>query len=246
MYRNGTKTDSGAVYVFAAAGSTPLLTINNPDAAAFDDYGSAIAVTSDGDIIVSARFKDNFATNDGSVFVHDGFDGELLWSVANPTADAQGAFATSLAGTPDSHVVVGAANDDSGAINSGRVFVYNGSDGALIKIIDNPEPGENVNFGQGLAVTPNGQIAVGAFGAAGGFGKLYLFASVGEGETLTPVNELPFTATALQACVLNESTSNGWSTVDEVTALNCANSDITDLSGQDPLLELYTLATPIS
>jgi hypothetical protein len=71
------------------------------------------------------------------------------------------------------------------------VFVYNGSDGALIKIIDNPEPEANVNFGQGLAVAPNGQIAVGAFGAAGGFGKLYLFASVGEGETLTPVNQLP-------------------------------------------------------
>jgi hypothetical protein len=56
------ETDSGAVYVFAAAGSTPLLTINNPDAAAFDDYGSAVAVTGNGDIIVSARFKDNFAS----------------------------------------------------------------------------------------------------------------------------------------------------------------------------------------
>jgi hypothetical protein len=34
-----------------------------------------------------------------------------------------------------------------------------GFDGALIKVIDNPEA--NVNFGQGLAVTPSGQIAVG-------------------------------------------------------------------------------------
>ncbi len=215
------------------------------DAAAFDDYGSAVAVavavTGNGDIIFSARFKDNFAANDGSVFVHDGFDGDLLWSVANPTADAQGSFASSFAATPNGNLVVGAANDDSGAINSGRVFVYNGSNGALIKIIDNPEQEANVNFGQGLAVTPNGQIAVGAFGADGGFGKLYLFASVGEGETLTPVNELPFTDTALQACVLNEAASNGWSTVDEVTALNCANGDITDLTGLDALIDLDTL-----
>jgi hypothetical protein len=225
------QTDSGAVYVFAAGGSSPLLTINNPDAAAFDDYGSAVAVTINGDIIVSARFKDNFAANDGSVFVHDGFDGDLLWSVANPTADAQGAFATSLAATPDGNLVIVAANDDSGEVNSGRVFVYNGSDGALIKIIDNPEPEANVNFGQGLAVAPNGQIAVGAFGAAGGFGKLYLFASVGEGETLTPVNQLPIADAALQACVLDQAAQSGWATVSEVTALDCANSNITDLTG---------------
>jgi RHS repeat-associated protein len=98
-----------------------------------------------------------------------------------------------------------------------------------------------VNFGQGLAVTPQGQIAVGAFGADGGFGKLYLFASVGEGETLTLVNELPFTDTALQACVLNEAANNGWSTIDEVTALSCANSNITDLTGLEALADLDTL-----
>ena len=80
-----------------------------------------------------------------------------------------------------------------------------------------------------------------AFGADGGFGKLYLFASVGEGETLTPVNQLPFTDTALQACVLDEAASNGWSTVDEVTALNCANSNITDLAGLETLTDLDTL-----
>ncbi len=83
------ETDSGAVYVFVAVGSAPLLTINNPEVATFDEYGSAVAATGNGDIIVSARFKDNFAVNDGSVFVHDGFDGNLLWSVANPTADSQ-------------------------------------------------------------------------------------------------------------------------------------------------------------
>jgi hypothetical protein len=192
MYRNGTKTDSGAVYVFAAAGSTPLLTINNPDAAAFDDYGSAIAVTSvmaTSSSVLASRTTSPRTTAACLCTMGLMVNSCGLWltllqmhRVRSPPV---------LQATPDSHVVVGAANDDSGAINSGRVFVYNGSDGALIKIIDNPEPGENVNFGQGLAVTPNGQIAVGAFGAAGGFGKLHLFASVGEGEPLTPINEVP-------------------------------------------------------
>ncbi len=32
-------------------------TINNPEAAAFDEYGCAVAVAGNGDIIVTARFK---------------------------------------------------------------------------------------------------------------------------------------------------------------------------------------------
>jgi RHS repeat-associated protein len=45
----------------------------------------------------------------------------------------------------------------------------------------------------------------------------------------------------LQACVLDEAASNGWSTVDEVTALNCANSNITDFTGLEALTDLDTL-----
>ena len=234
----GSEVDAGVVHVFAEVGGSLLLSIDNPSAIAFDDFGSTVSSSINGDVLVSARFKDNNAANDGSIFVHDSVTGALRWSVANPLADAEGAFATALTATPQGDVVVGAANDDFGAINSGRVYVYAGFDGALIKVINNPEPEANVNFGQGLAVTPSGQIAVGAFGADSGFGKLYLFASVSVGESLTPVNELPFDDPALQACVLAEAAQNGWATAQEVTTLNCANSGIVDVTGLDALSNL--------
>ncbi|MEX2506157.1 MAG: hypothetical protein WD406_04470 [Pseudohongiellaceae bacterium] len=190
-----------------------------------------MARTASDDVIVSARLLDNNALNDGSVFVHDGFDGSLRWQVANPLADEEGRFATSLAGTPQGHVVVGSAFDDSGEVNGGRVFVFDGATGDLIKAIDNPTPVQNANFGQGLAVTPHGQIAIGAFGADGGYGELYLFSSISQGELLSLVNEQSLPDANLQACVLGQAATNGWATVEEVTALNCASSGITDITG---------------
>jgi len=170
--------------------------------------------TANADLIISARFVDNFANNDGSVFVHNGIDGSLIWSTSNPVADAEGLFGVSVVGTPQGHVVVGAANDDTGASNSGKVFVFDGVSGDLIKVIPNPTPAANVNFGQGLGITPSGQIAVGAFGADGGFGTLHLFTSVGVGENLDQLNDQPIPDANLQSCVLGEAANSGWATVD--------------------------------
>jgi RHS repeat-associated protein len=236
-----TIVDAGAVHVFAESGGTLLITINNPQAAINDDFGSAVAVAANDDLIVSARFVDNFATNDGKVFVLDGTTGSVLWSVANPLADAEGLFGTDLAGTPQGHVVIGAANDDSGAINAGKVFVFDGGNGDLIKVIGNPSPAANVNFGQGIGVTSAGQIAVGAFGADGGFGTLHLFTSISAGEDLSLLNKQPFADPNLQSCVLGQAAANGWATVSEVSGLDCSDSAISDLTGLDALSELTTL-----
>lgn len=234
-------TDAGSVYVYPETGGTPLLIVDNPQPQSNDDYGSAVGVTATDDLIVSARYVDNNASNDGSVFLHDGGDGSLLWTQANPVADADGLFATALAGTPQGHVVVGAANDDAGASNAGKVFVLDGLTGELIKVIANPEPQANVNFGHGLAVTPAGQIAVGAFGADGGYGKLYLFSSIATGSILELLNDQSFADPALQACVSSTAAANGWATVDEVATLDCSAAGITDLTGLDVLDSLTDL-----
>ena len=235
------QADAGAVHLFAESNGSLLLSIPNPSATAYDDYGSVVGTSTQGNILVSARLKDTNASNDGSLFVHESVTGSLLWSVSNPLADTDGLFASSIASTPSGDVVVGAANDDFGAQNSGRVYIYSGTDGSLIKAINNPEPDADVNFGQGLAVTPSGQIAVGAYGADGGFGKLYLFASVSSGETLTPVNEAPFTDLGLQTCVLGQAASNGWATTNEITALDCSNSGLESLEGIEALSNLESL-----
>ena len=58
--------------------------------------------------------------------------------MANPIADVSGLFGTSLAGSPQGNVIVGAANDDSGATNTGKVFVLSGMHGGLIDFINAP------------------------------------------------------------------------------------------------------------
>lgn len=233
--------DAGAVYVYPQSGGTPWLTIDNPQAMADDDFGSTVAVTPGDDLVISARYVDGNAVNDGAVYFHSGSDGSMLWSVENPVADADGLFATSLTSTPSGNIVVGAAKDDSGATNVGKVFVFDAMAGDLIKVIANPEPSANVNFGQGLAVTPAGQIAVGAFGADGGFGKLYLFSSVTNGSVLELLNDQDFSDPALEACVLSSAAANAWATVDEVIALDCSAGGITDLTGIEALTSLADL-----
>lgn len=99
----------------------------------------------------------------------------------------------------------------------------------------------NVNFGQGLAVTSAGQIAVGAFGADGGFGKLYLFSSIRAGSPLPLLNDEEFTDPALQSCVTGQAAVNAWATVGEVIALDCSNLGITDLEGLEDLTDLTSL-----
>ena len=77
-------------------------------------------------------------------------------------------------------------------------------------------------------------------------GKLYLFASVSSGESLTPVNELPITDTVLQACVLGQAAANGWATyysnVPAVPALIGTGLWAQAVSGPSLPLE----ATPVS
>ena len=232
--------DAGSVHVYNTAGIS-LLQVNNPMPAVNDNFGSAVAAAANDDLIISARLIDNFADNDGSVFVHDPVTGNEIWSVANPVADLDGLFGAALASTPQGHIVVGAANDDTGDINSGKVFVFEGLAGGLIQVIENPLPGANFNFGQGLDVTPAGQIAVGAFGADGGFGSLHLFTSVQAGSPLDLLNQQPFDDADLQSCVLGEAASNGWATVDQVTTLSCASAGITDLTGIEALTDLTSL-----
>lgn len=209
-----TVVDAGAVHVFDDF-ATPILLIENPTPTANDDFGSNVAATATNDVVVSARLTDNFADNDGSIALFDGTDGSLLWSVANPVADDNGMFGRGLGSTSQGHIVVGASNYDTDDENAGRVYVFESLEGDLIKIVENPTSAVNANFGQGLAVTPADQVAIGAFGADAGFGELYLFSSVRSGEQFNLLNEQAYTDDIERNCVLSIAAVNGWATVEE-------------------------------
>lgn len=61
------------------------------------------------------------------------------------------------------------------------------------------------------------------------------------GATGTLLSSIAFTDANLGQCVLDAATANGWQTVEQVTALSCANRTIANLTGIENLQALQTL-----
>lgn len=106
-------SNSGAVYLFDGASSTPLLTIVNPNPAANALFGAAVAAFGN-DLLVGAP-----GTN--KVYLFNGNTGGLITTVSNPssTADEFG-FAVAAVGN---NFLIGAPGFKIGtATNVGRAY----------------------------------------------------------------------------------------------------------------------------
>jgi len=163
-----------------------LLTINNPTPEDSDSFGWSVAGTSDGNIIVGA-INDGDA---GSVYLIDGNDGTLLLTINNPTPESGDYFGYSVAATSNGNIIVGARDDNTGAPDAGSAYLFDGTDGTLLLTINNPTPENADNFGRSVAITPNGNIIVGASGdntGASTAGSVYLFDGT-DGSLLLTIN----------------------------------------------------------
>lgn len=159
-------TDQGIVWVFSGAGtgstSTPLYTINNPVPQAGARFGSRIGnaglVDADTvpDIIVGASNNDVGANvNQGQAFIFSGLTGTLIRTLNQPAADAitSGNFGLSVQSPGDvtgdgkADQLVGATNFTGGLTNQGRLYLFDGTNGNLVRTIDNPTPQANAFFG---------------------------------------------------------------------------------------------------
>jgi hypothetical protein len=148
--------------------------ITHPSAAAFDGFGSSVAVGC-GRIVVGARFDDIDALTDaGSAHIYD-LNGGYVGIITHPSAGGAGLalpaaafdqFGTSVA-VGSGRIVVGAplANiyvPSPGAVlaNAGSAHIYD-LNGTLIKSITHPTPATDDQFGTSVAVG-SGRIVVGA------------------------------------------------------------------------------------
>jgi hypothetical protein len=171
-----------------------------------DQFGSSVDsagdVNGDGfdDVIISATYNDETAPSAGKVYVHNGTTNGL--DSANPWTDlGEGGgdvYGSIVSGAGDINgdgygdIIVGAPGNDSGGINSGKVYVYNGSVTGLLKSNNWTVVGEAANDYFGDAVASAGDvngdgyddIIVGAtyndHGASNG-GKIYLYNGSGSG-----------------------------------------------------------------
>ncbi|MFO0875375.1 MAG: hypothetical protein U0575_15590 [Phycisphaerales bacterium] len=197
-------------YVALAAGtallcslaSADLLKLKSPNQENFGDFGVSVSGIPDvdgdgyGDVIVGADSEDGAGVNDsGRVYIFSGKTGLLIRTHASPNATSQGYFGQAVAGLPDINgdgrgdYAVGAPGENGAGVNSsGRVYIYSGATGALIRTHTSPNPESSGRFGSAVAGIKDlngdgrGDYIVGAYDENGagvnGSGRAYVYSGI--------------------------------------------------------------------
>jgi drug/metabolite transporter superfamily protein YnfA len=184
-YQNDTgASNAGIAYVYHLASATPMIpefTLTNPSPAANDNFGGRVAISGQW-VVVSANGKDIGTADAGAAYVYDlGSPSSTLpvLTLTNPSP-AVGDFFGNPVAISGNRVIIGASQDDTGAINSGSAYVYDLA-GATPRIptltLTNPTPAPDDRFGSSVAISGT-LVVVGAYlddTTAGNNGIAYVF-----------------------------------------------------------------------
>ena len=146
---NAGASDAGSAYVYNVTTGALVYTFNNPAPAVADYFGNAVAVS--GIYAAVAAAGNNSAA--GSVYIYDLTTGSLAQTINNPTPSASFAeyFGNSVAISGENVLI--SAFDETGAIDTGSVYVYNARTGSLLHTLNNPTPAESDWFGESVGVS---------------------------------------------------------------------------------------------
>ena len=243
-------TESGKVYIYSTANGSLLYTLNNPNAygtSQADNFGYSVGIC-DNYAIVGVRSEDDAGGLDsGKAYIYSTTDGSLLYTLSNPNSfdtPANDNFGISV-GISNNYAIVSAyLEDQSGATQSGKAYIYSTADGSLLYTLDNPNAyGTPVDdyFGYSVAITDQHAVVGAAFeDDAGGTtsGKVYLYSAdpadhitiAGQGLTVSSVTALtttiviPTTAQAGNIAILFDTSTtvtdtipSGWTSINGVT-----------------------------
>lgn len=173
---DGGKLQSGSVYIYNTSGGL-VGKITAPDAAAGDTFGHAVDVSSNV-IVASAPLNDDGGASSGSAYIFN-TSGGYVTKITAPDATESDHFGISIAAS-DSHVVVGAHQDDDGGYDSGSAYLFNTS-GVYISKLLSPDLASRDYFGYSVAVSDSA-VVVGAYGdaVAGSYtGSAYIYNTSG-------------------------------------------------------------------
>jgi hypothetical protein len=185
------KQAAGVVYIFEASSGSLLRKIVNPEPQDFHQFGSSFSLSEASQyLVISSPFYNG---NSGKVYIYAPINGSLLYSLENPNSHTAAGvpnqdyfgFSVALSATK---LAVGAYNESIAApaggsrLGSGIVYIYDISDGGLLRTILNPTIAGTEsydNFGYSLSLTEE-RLAVGAPGedvadGASDTGTVYLF-----------------------------------------------------------------------
>ncbi len=178
---------SGSAYLFDVTTGEQLAKLTAADAAAYDQFGWAVAISGN-TALVGAWGNDDAGDRAGSAYLFDITTGEQLAKLTASDAAAGDDFGCSVA-ISDGTALVGAYGDDDGGIGSGSAYLFDASDPLapvqLHKLtVSNGSAFDQ--FGGSVAISGNTAL-VGAYSDdddAGDSGSAYLFSTVPEPDTL--------------------------------------------------------------
>ena len=178
---------AGKAYVFRrdSAGAWVIESLLTPETPATenDDFGQSVALHGDW-AFVGAPGDDGAGVNAGTVIAFRRVAG--VWSrfqvIVSPRAEVLGEFGAAI-GFDGTRLVVGAYREDGGAVDAGRVHVFEFSSGAWAQVasVNSPTPVPTGEFGCAVAVESDA-ICVGAQRETGRItlsGQATLFRRVG-------------------------------------------------------------------
>jgi len=182
---------SGKAYIFDVTTGALVHTLDNPNAHSNSDddyFGNSVAISGDYAIVGAYAESDNGGDYSGKAYIYDVSTGALVHTLDNPNPAGSSLgdeFGRSVAISGDYAIVSATGEDESPKTptnyNSGKVYIYNVTSGALVETLDNPNAYDtevNDRFGRSVAIS-DGRVIVGAWEEddAGGTssGKAYIF-----------------------------------------------------------------------
>ncbi len=170
-------TDAGTAYLFSTNG-TLLLTITNPTPATSDLFGYSVAAVGSDKFLIGAYQDDTGATDAGAAYLFN-TNGTLLLTITNPAPSSFDNFGISLAALGSDKMLIGAHFDDTGATDSGTVYLFS-TNGTLLNTITNPTPAGSDLFGISVVSIGADKALIGATSDNTGgadAGAAYLFSA---------------------------------------------------------------------
>ncbi|HUS34626.1 MAG TPA: PQQ-binding-like beta-propeller repeat protein [Verrucomicrobiae bacterium] len=161
-----------------------------------DDYGGAVAVDTSGNVFVTG-FSFNGSDNDYYTAKYAVLDGALLWEKRFSGPTSSGDFPRGLAVDSSGNVLVTGISSN-GTNDDYHIVKYAAADGALLLEKRYNGPGNGVDNVAGLAIGPNGMIAItGSSQGSSAAGTTYDYATIVYQEVSDPPAVVGFTVSGV-------------------------------------------------
>ena len=250
--------DAGSVFVFDltnALPAVPVATLTKASPVSGDLFGFSVAISGTR-VLVGAPLDDAGATDAGGAYVYDLAGGvptmpTIALTNANPAPIDLFGSAVALSGT---RVVVGAPQDDTGAISAGKAYVYDlasATPRVPVVTLTNPSPAAYDHFGQSVAIDGTRVVIGAALDDTGSTnaGSAYVYeltAAIPSVPMLTLTNPGP----ASNDYFGNSVGISGMRVVvgaphDDSAATDAGSAYIFDLAAATPTVPVVTLTDPM-